>query len=767
MEANDSKILDVLIVGGGPAGTAAAFRARELGLSSLVIDYDDLMKRIRDYSKDKQILPGFGGGDKMQFPEGGEMISSLYFDPIDKDAMCVKWKGLYQQFTIPSRIGIELTGLKRRADGIYEVMTYDHAGRANCVFLGKHILVAIGRGVPRRFDIPGNIDGIAYRMADPQMYVGFCACIIGGGTSAAEAVIAISNAKMAAQDKTAVYWFYRGDKMPAVSKALAEVLFDAYMGNGNIRYHPRSEPTIIMTGRDNVESLAIQIDRRSMTDRPNETTQMEFPKQHCIACIGEDIPESLLNTIGVHMATGGPNNKKRMQITPYLETEQENVYLVGDILSPAYFETEDFRADPAGFKEVKHVGNVKSSMRDGVFVIEVIAQKLAGKKPIERKSDSAAMPTASVTTPAAVTPTADATMGVFTRPVDSAGPPSESVDPSRSGSSAVAFLVRVLPGGVMENEYPVYDHSVTTIGRKDCHILFPNDTMLSDRHASISQNADGYHLRDDGSVTGTFLRVPEAGKIEVSPGNLVRIGRQFLLFSESNGGFSFTHYGDNGTEKGQYKLSEKTDVSTPAIVLGRQAPVTLDPKDGTLSRRHLAISMLDGKIIVKDLKSANGTYLRVQNAIKIEHGCQFRVGQQSFVLSLKRDAVINTGGAAIPTPVGVIISPPPQPASRPLAPLGPSVTFHGTGKTCPVKEGVTLCKVAEENGIDFKAECHAGICGSDPIRIIKGQENMASPPGNQEKETLEDICSLAPGEYRLACMSKVKGPVEVEIVKGN
>ena len=46
------EILDVLIVGGGPGGTAAAFHAKEIGLSILVIDFDDIMKRIRDYPKD-------------------------------------------------------------------------------------------------------------------------------------------------------------------------------------------------------------------------------------------------------------------------------------------------------------------------------------------------------------------------------------------------------------------------------------------------------------------------------------------------------------------------------------------------------------------------------------------------------------------------------------------------------------------------------------------------------------------------------------------
>src|SRR6188474_130272 len=78
------EILDLLIVGGGPMGTATAFRAKELGLAALVIDHDDILKRIRDYAKDKLILPDYGGGDLMTFPEGGELTRALHFEPIDK-----------------------------------------------------------------------------------------------------------------------------------------------------------------------------------------------------------------------------------------------------------------------------------------------------------------------------------------------------------------------------------------------------------------------------------------------------------------------------------------------------------------------------------------------------------------------------------------------------------------------------------------------------------------------------------------------------------
>ena len=93
-----------------------------------------------------------------------------------------------------------VTGLERQADSVWRARCWDHAQRCDRSFDARHVVIAIGRGVPRRFDIPGNTDGVAFRLSDPALYVGGPSCVIGGGTSAAEAVIAISNAKCAAGD---------------------------------------------------------------------------------------------------------------------------------------------------------------------------------------------------------------------------------------------------------------------------------------------------------------------------------------------------------------------------------------------------------------------------------------------------------------------------------------------------------------------------------------------------------------------------------------
>ncbi len=733
-----SEPLDMLIVGGGPGGSAAAFRARELGMRALIIELDDLMKRIRDYCKDKLILPGFGGGDRMKFPKCGPLVSDLRFAPIDKDDMCAQWKALHRRHGVASKVGVELTGLERREDGVYRVLCWNHAARQDAVYLARHVVLAIGHGVPRRFDIPGNTDGVAFRLDDPARYVGMPTCVIGGGTSAAEAVIAISNAKVRAHDPTSVYWSYRGDRLPRVSKALADVFFEAYAGNGNIRYYPKSEPSAIVTAEDRVEYLTIRTDRRCMEGRPTETTHLEFPKTACIACIGEDVPETLLDSIGIHMVLGGPRRRKRMVVNRYLESVLPNVYMIGDLLSQAYFRTDDFTADSASFTEVKHRGNIKSALRDGVLVANVVKQRLDGKTDIEvHIEDDEDL----------AEPPRHATVAV-PRPNVSGPPPAAAVSPDE------ASLNLVLPSGVIERRHPLPLGRTTTVGRAG-DMAFPEDEALQERHVSVVHDPHGFWLVDHSAAGDIFLRARPAAKTSVKPGDLIRAGGQFLLIGAEKNRCWFEHYDSQGALKGKHWLSERL------MVLGRDAPdLTLDPEDMTLSRRHLALYRQDGRIILKDLNSANGSYLRVRNKAKLRHGDQFQAGRQTLAFSEREDAVLDTAQTATPSR--------PAPAVAPKAPAevldgAPSVTFHGFG-VFPAAPGQTICEVAEANGVPFKAECHAGVCGSDPIRVMSGAENLQTQPDDQEVETLEDICDLEPGPCRLACMARVKGPVTVEII---
>ena len=752
------ELLDVLIVGGGPAGTSAAFRARELGLRALVIDFDDQLKRIRDYPKDKLILPDFGGGDRMAFPAGGECVSALQFGPIDKDEICARWKGLYQSFGVPVQTGLELSTVERDGE-VWKIHTLDRKKSEKKVFRATHVVLAIGRGVPRRLDIAGNMDGIAYRMDDPASYVDGPVLVVGGGTSAAEAVMAISSAKTAAQEPCAVYWAFRGTKMPMVSKALADEFFEAFIGNGNIRSLPNGEPHAVVTGPEREELLSVRVDRKTLEGRPPETMHLEFRKDRCIACIGEDIPEKLLLSLGIAMVPTADG--KKMLVTPLLETQQPNIYLIGDLLSQSYLETTDFNAPVDTFKQVKHRGNIKSSLRDGVFVVEVIKQRLEGRTHIDvamRDAESASKsPPSNVASVLGI----GGDLGPASVESPVGGPP-----------GGRAALVLLTPAGIEADEFRLKAEGTTTLGRVDRDIPFPQDTYLSDQHASISYRDGTYYLRDDGSRSGTYLRLRPDRAMLVRDGDLLRAGRQILVVVRAARGETphLEHYDPSGQQVGDYPLDATTVFGRSG---GRSNPdVILDDGDTMLSRFHLSVVFENDMLHAQDFSSRNGTFLKVDAERPLEHGDVLRIGSQQLIVRLRDDIPEKAGSGPVvvpqrlPDPVPLEAPPaPPAPyraSGSPGAPTGPYVTFAGQNRSGPLDPTETLLQWADNNDVSIDYECWSGNCGCDVIRVVSGAEHL-NQVTEKEMKTLKRK-GLQPGACRLACMCKASGPVVVEVV---
>ena len=127
-----------------PSATTCAPCHAELGLTVLVIELDDVLKRIRDYDRAKPIKPDFGAAKQMGFPKGGALIEKLhFFTDIKGTDLCHAWKALYRRHDVPVQTGIELVGLEPGAAGVWRANVLNHRTGANGVICARHVVLAL------------------------------------------------------------------------------------------------------------------------------------------------------------------------------------------------------------------------------------------------------------------------------------------------------------------------------------------------------------------------------------------------------------------------------------------------------------------------------------------------------------------------------------------------------------------------------------------------------------------------------------------------
>jgi pSer/pThr/pTyr-binding forkhead associated (FHA) protein len=199
-------------------------------------------------------------------------------------------------------------------------------------------------------------------------------------------------------------------------------------------------------------------------------------------------------------------------------------------------------------------------------------------------------------------------------------------------------LVLIRPDGTEGGTHPLHDGE-TLIGRGQ-GTLFEADAYLSPRHAEFTATANGLLVRDLRSLNGVFLKIGEDEALE--SGDIFRLGQELLRFEV----ISPPQPLEDGTEImgtpnpgfwGRLSVIVGRDVDGSAfplfgdaIVLGRERGDILFPEDGYVSGTHARISLVDGQVILSDLGSSNGTFLRLRHERTIPNGSFILMGQQLF-----------------------------------------------------------------------------------------------------------------------------------------
>ncbi|MCK5945176.1 MAG: NAD(P)-binding domain-containing protein, partial [Planctomycetes bacterium] len=615
--------LDVLVVGGGPTGTAAAWRAHELGLKVLVVDRDCVLSIIKEWGEHqpepKNVDADYGDLVDLIFPKGGELVSQLVFeDQTPANQLYERWIKVYDDNQVPYRNGVELGGAERLPNGVIcaELMELDTQAKTKVYC--RNMVLALGSGQPAKVRLMGDGLGIRYKLGDANDYVGAPACVVGGGMSAAEAVVAIAIAKSKAKDDSDIFWCYRGRGMPKVAKgkALAGKFYEAWTG-GNIRYLPLSEPLAVFKDDKGTDLVAVKTRRVVQEHQPPELQYYEFEKKQVLAFIGSERPTELLQSMGIEeFELADAPKKKRLAITRLNESQQHNIWMCGGLLHPAYLETDDFSPDALQSNLKEYSTCFKIGMIEGVQVVESIKARLDG-------GDDAAIAAAR------------ASQSITLPPEQRHQPEPEPQPVAEPEQRFGAAFVHIAPGehGAKTEHFFLVGENV--VGRTTGRVVIGSDALLRDQHAAFKIDVDECYVTNQGFGGECYVRVNSERTLPV--GSIIVAGQQRLRVEVQNGSASLAVLDGAGNPVKQIP------VTAEERTIGRD---NLNPGDYALSRSHLSVADSGGVVRVRD-ESRNGTFVALNGSLRLNEGDEIWMGEQRFrFVELRSEMLATASGTA-------------------------------------------------------------------------------------------------------------------------
>jgi thioredoxin reductase/NAD-dependent dihydropyrimidine dehydrogenase PreA subunit len=198
----EKDVVDVLVVGAGPAGLTAALACTERGLRHRVLEQEpDLGGSLLHYPRRKMVLL-----QPVDLPLHGRIDREEY----QKEHFLELMEGLVREHRLDVRFGEKAKDVRRGEDGVFEVTTL--AGPSH---RARNVVLALGRrGTPRKLGVPGEeLPKVMYRLIDAESYDGQKLLVVGGGDSAVEAAVGLAR-----QPGNRVTLSYRRDKLVRIKK---------------------------------------------------------------------------------------------------------------------------------------------------------------------------------------------------------------------------------------------------------------------------------------------------------------------------------------------------------------------------------------------------------------------------------------------------------------------------------------------------------------------------------------------------------------------
>lgn len=297
-------MLDIIIIGAGPAGLSAAEAAAREGLDYLVIEKGTIANTIRQYPVGRTM---FSTPNEVEMHPGA--LKPVREKPTREEAL-----SHYIRFVLDRDLRINTDERVVDVNGNIGEGFVVKTDRAE--YKSRRVLFAIGAmEIPKRLNVPGEeLPKVHHLFVEPYAYVRKYALVVGGGNSAAEAALFLS--EEGARTTMAIWredWENRDPKAGAMKHWVREPL-EAEIEAGRLN-------VVLYKHVDEITEKEVRLTTES-------GKSLTIPNDVVFVLIGSDADLTLLKRLGVNTEPG-----KLTEVPIYnpetFETNIRGIYVAG------------------------------------------------------------------------------------------------------------------------------------------------------------------------------------------------------------------------------------------------------------------------------------------------------------------------------------------------------------------------------------------------------------------------------------------------------
>ncbi len=325
--------LDVLIIGGGPAGLAASIECKEKGLSHLVIEKGSIVESLRKFPTN---MVYFTTPDLLEV--GDLPLVTSREKPSRLEALKY-YRRVAERYRLPLNLYERVEEVARQ-NGLFRVRTTPRVGEAQS-YRARNVIVATGYyDNPNFLGVPGEeLPKVSHYYREAHPYYQMEVAVIGGANSAAETALDLYRSGVK------VTLIHREAELPSHIKYWVRPDIDNRIKRGEI-------PALFET-----EVEEILPDKLRLKTKAGQRSEMA--NDFVLALIGYHPDYPFLESMGIQIE---PEKGRPVHDPETLETDVPGLYVAGGMVSGR--ETNKIFIENGRFHGGKIVSHLAARLRD-------------------------------------------------------------------------------------------------------------------------------------------------------------------------------------------------------------------------------------------------------------------------------------------------------------------------------------------------------------------------------------------------------------------